>query len=146
MALAEFVLNNAVHVAMGYSPFYLNSGDHPLVPSVFMHGGGVSSQMEAVRTMVDRMKSALEKAQANLTVAQSWAKLQVDRSKHDETFEVGNEVVLATRNICVNQHLPSKLCRHWIGPYRVAKVISPVVYGLELLPTWRIHLVFHVSN
>ena len=131
---------------MGYSPFYLNSGDHPLVPSVLMHGGGVSSEIEAVQTMVDRMKTALEEAQANLTVAQSRAKAQEDRSRHDKTFEVGVEVVLSTRNIRVNQHLPSKLCRRWIGSYRVARVISPVVYGLDLPPIWRIHPIFHVSN
>ena len=34
----------------------------------FMHGGGVSSQIEAVQTMVDQMKTALEEAQAKLTV------------------------------------------------------------------------------
>ena len=50
------------------------------------------------------------------------------------------------RNICVNHHLPSKLCRRWIGPYRVTRVISPVAYGLDLPPTWRIHPVFHVLN
>ena len=72
--LAEFAANNAVNMAMGYSPFYLNSGDHPLVPSVLMHGGGVSSKIEAMQTMVDQMKTALEEAQANLTVAQSRAK------------------------------------------------------------------------
>ena len=49
----------------------------------------MSSQVEAVQTMVDRMKTALEEAQANLTVAQSWAKSQVDRSRRDEKFEVG---------------------------------------------------------
>ena len=101
LVLAEFAANNTVNVATGYSPFYLNSGDHPLVPSVLMHGGGVSSQIEAVQTMVDRMKTALEEAQANLTVAQSRAKSQVDRSRHDETFEVGDEVVLSTCNIRV---------------------------------------------
>ena len=62
LALAEFAANNAVNVTTGYSPFYLNSGDHPLVPSVFMHSGGVSSTIEAVQTMVDRMKTALEEA------------------------------------------------------------------------------------
>ena len=71
LALAEFATNNAINVATGYSPFYLNSGDHPLVPSVLMHSGGVSSKSEAVQTMVDRMKTALEEAQANLAVAQS---------------------------------------------------------------------------
>ena len=44
LALAEFAANNVVNVATGYSPFYLNFGDHPLVPSVLMHGGGVSSK------------------------------------------------------------------------------------------------------
>ena len=48
LAFAEFAANNAVNVAMGYSPFSLNFGDHPLVPSVLMHGGGVSSKIEAV--------------------------------------------------------------------------------------------------
>ena len=67
-------MNNAVNVATGYSPFSLNSGNHTLVPSVFMHSGGVSSQVEAVQMMVGRMKTALEEAQANLTVAQSRAK------------------------------------------------------------------------
>ena len=117
MALAEFVANNTVNVAMGYSPFFLNSGNHPLVPSVLMHGGGVSSQVEAVETMVERMKTALEEAQANLTIAQSWAKSQVDHLRRDENFEVGDEVVLSTRHISMNQHLPSKLQRCWIGPY-----------------------------
>ena len=102
MALVEFAANNAVNVSMGYSPFYLNSGDHPLVPSVFMHGGGVSSKIEVVQTMLGRMKTALEEAQAILTIAQSRAKSQVDRSRRDETFKVGDEVVLSTCNICVN--------------------------------------------
>ena len=127
---------------MGYSPFFLNSGDHPLVPLVFMHGGGVSSQVKAMQTMVDRMKIALEEAQANLTVTRNRAKSHVDRSKRDEKFEVGDEVVLSTRHISVSQHLPSKLRRCWIGPYRVARMISPMAYGLDLPPAWRIHLVF----
>ena len=38
LALAEFVANNAINMATGYNPFYLNSGNHPLVPSVLMHG------------------------------------------------------------------------------------------------------------
>ena len=111
MALAEFVANSAIKVATGYGLFFLNLGDHPLVPSVFMHGGGVSSQVEAVQTMVDQMKAALQEAQANLTVSQSRAKSQVDRLRCDEKFKVGDEVVLSACHISMNQHLPSKLWR-----------------------------------
>ena len=117
MALAEFVANNAINVATGYNPFYLNSGDRPLVPSVFMHDGVVSSQIEAVQTMVDWMKTTLEEAQANLIITHSRAKSQVDFSRHDDTFEVSDEVVLSTHNISVNPHLPSKLWRNWTAPY-----------------------------
>ena len=39
--------------------------------------------------MVDRMKTALEQGQANLTVAQSQAKSQVDYLRRDEKFKVG---------------------------------------------------------
>ena len=69
------------------------------------------SQIEAVETMVDRMKITLEEAQANLTIARSRAKSQVDRSRRNEKFEVGNEVVFSMRNISVNKHLRSKLWR-----------------------------------
>ena len=48
LALVEFAVNNTINVATRYSPFFLNSGDHPLVPSVFMHSGGVSSHIEAM--------------------------------------------------------------------------------------------------
>ena len=98
-------------MATEYTTFFLNFGDHPLVLSVFMHGGGVSSHIEAMHMMVDRMKTALQEAQANLTIAQSQAKSQVDRSRCNETFKVGDEGVLSTCNISVNQHLPSKLRR-----------------------------------
>ena len=59
-----------------------------------MYGGGVSNQVEAMQTMVDRMKTVLEEAQANLTIAQSQAKSQADNSRRNETFEAGDEVVL----------------------------------------------------
>ena len=81
---------------------FLNYGDHPFVPSIFMHGKGVLSQIEAVQMMVGRMKTALEEAQANLTIAQSRAKSQVDRLRHDEALEAGDEVVLSTRHISIN--------------------------------------------
>ena len=57
LVLAEFGANNTVSMARGYSPFFLNFGDHPLVPSVFMHGEAVLNQLEVVQTRdVPRLK------------------------------------------------------------------------------------------
>ena len=88
LALAEFAANNAVNVATGYTPFFLNSGDHPIVPSILLHGRDVSSHVEAVQTMVDRMKTALEEAQANLSVAANRAKAYADASRREEKYEL----------------------------------------------------------
>ena len=63
MLLAEFAANNAVNVATGYSPFFLNSGDHPILPTTILQGHG-TSRVEVVQLMVERMKTTLEEAQA----------------------------------------------------------------------------------
>ena len=92
------------------------------------------------------MRVSLEEAQANLTVAQNRAREQANRSRREELFHVGDKVLLSTRHIRVDQHLPSKLRRRFIGPYKVTERISSVAYRLELPPTWKIHYVFHVAN
>ena len=72
------------------------------------------------------MKTTLEEAQANLSVVANQARIYADASQREEKYEVGNEVVLATRYLRINEHLPVKLRRRWIGPFSIAKVISPV--------------------
>ena len=146
LKLVEFAANNAVNVVTDYTPFYLNSSDHPIVPLILLHGGDVSSHVEAVQTMVDRMKTALEEAQVNLSVVANRAKAYADALQQTKTFKVGDEVVLETRHLHVNEHLPVKLRCQCIGPFSIAKVISPVAYWLDLPPAWRIHPIFHVSN
>ena len=91
-------MNNAITVATRYTPFFLNSGDHPIVPSSFLQVGE-SSQIEAVQVMVDRMRTALEEAQSNLTVAQRRAREYANRTRREELFEEGQEVVLSMRNL-----------------------------------------------
>ena len=79
-------------------------------------------------------------------VIQNRSKAYIDQSRWSEIFHEGDELVLSTRNLSVNQHLPAKLRWHWIGPYSITKVISLVAYRLGLPLAWRVHLVFHVSN
>ena len=49
--------------------------------------------------MVDRMKTALEDAQQNMTATQQRMKAYADRSRRDETIRVRTEVVLNTHNL-----------------------------------------------
>ena len=98
----EFATNNAVNVATGHTPVFLQSGDHPIVPSILMHKGVGSSRVEAVQVMVDWMKTALEKAQTNLTIAQNWVKAYAAKLRWSEIFHEGDEVVPSTHNLSVN--------------------------------------------
>ena len=137
LALAEFVPNNAVSTAIGYSPFYLNGNERPIIPSTFLGMFG-TSQVVVVQEMVDWMKAALESVKLNLIAAQIRMKEYADRSWWSETFFRGTKVLLSTRNLRVDLHLPSKLRRWWIGLYKVTDFISLVAYRLDLPPAWRI--------
>ena len=88
------------------------------------------------------MKTALIDAQSNLSTAQRGMKRAVDKKRRAEQFNIGDEVVLSTANLRTNcPHLPPKVKARWLGPFRIQKTVSPVAYGLDLPPGWRIHLV-----
>ena len=72
---------------------------------------------------------------------------EVDKRRRSEVYRVGEEVVLTTANLrSYCPHLPPKIKARWVGPFRITREISPVAYGLDLPPGWRIHPVFHVSK
>ena len=52
--------------ATGFTPLFLHSGDHPLMPTAMLQRS-VSMQMGAVEKAVELVKIALEEAQANLS-------------------------------------------------------------------------------
>ena len=73
--------------------------------------GGGPSRVEVVQVRVDWMKIVLEEAQGNITVSQNWAKAYAKRLRRSEIFHKGDEVVLSTRNLSMNQYLLTKLHR-----------------------------------
>ena len=93
------------------------------------------------------MKEALSDAKSNLAKAQEQMKRRVDKARRTEEWAVGDRVLLSTRNLRMfAPHLPSKLKRRWVGPFTIAKVVSPVAFRLNLPPGWQIHPTFHASN
>ena len=59
LPLAEFLVNNAVNVSTRYSPFYLNQGNHPLVPNTLLAKREPKVSNEAFKEALERMKAAL---------------------------------------------------------------------------------------
>ena len=59
-------------------------------------------------------------------------------------WKVGDKVWLEATNLRL-QYPSRKLSPKQQGPFEIAQVLSPLMYHLQLLPTWRIHNVFHAT-
>jgi hypothetical protein len=73
-------------------------------------------------------------------------KESVDKDKREKVFEVGEEVLLATKDFDLAQY-SSRKCKKfgqkYIDPYKMIEVLEKRVYKLELLKVLAMHPVFH---
>ena len=96
LALAEFAHNNRVHSATKMSPFYANTGRHPMDLS-HIHS---SSPNLSAEDFAKHMKETHALAQANLVKAADDMKRFHDRHAGEEVeYETGAKVFLDGRNI-----------------------------------------------
>jgi hypothetical protein len=94
------------------------------------------------------MADIIRDMSAKLRKAQAQQKKQADKKRRNVEFQVGDKVLLSTKNISVDnqKRRPTKKFQPWfIGPYEVIEVVTPVSYRLRLPFSMRIHPVFHVS-
>lgn len=143
----EFAYNNSVCASTGHTPFFLNTGAHPVTPAALAAGAPAAAACPAVDTLVSAVNTAVKSAQDALRAAQAQQKKYVDRHRRDASFSVGDSVLLSTVNLDLKKLGASrKLQPRWIGPFTVLRVINPVAYELSLPPQYkRVHPVFHVS-
>lgn len=85
-------------IATRYSPLYIHSSDHPIMPSIFLMTRG-SGQLNSAQKLVDQLRKALEEVQTDLSTAQIRMKTYNDSSRRSESFNVGDEVLLLTKNL-----------------------------------------------
>lgn len=138
---AEFAYNNARKAATGYTPFELNYGRHPRSPSTVE----VNSLVPEASEFVEKVNDAISRARGCLQSAQARMKKLADTKRRDVEFSVGDEVLLSTKYLKVQN--TRKLAHRWIGPFPVVRRIGATAYELDLpgtMPANR-HDVFHVS-
>ena len=145
LVMAEIAYNNSVQASTGFSPYFLNSGQHPHLPIAgAIKSENVSSNPTA-NELVGVMNQALTKAKRNIQAAQQRQSHYANEKRREVRFAEGDSVLLSTANVR-NENRAPKLCPKYIGPFVISRVISDVAYELALPATMKIHPVFHVSK
>lgn len=142
LPLAQFSYNDKIHQSTGYSPFYLNYGQHPY------KGGEPRGPIrnQAAEDFVTEIKDIRKEAEAALKQAAETMKHYYDRKrKPSRPYRVGDMVYLEATNI--NTQRPAKkLDDRRYGPFKITKKVGASAYELAIPKTWKaIHPVFNES-
>ena len=143
LGMVEFAINNSHHSSLNHTPFYLNFGMHPVTP-VTVDTIRLSKVPAAAQWTSD-MTAVLQDAKQHLQLAKDRQKSYADAQRVDITFNVGQQVLLCTKNLSLKSG-NRKLFPKWLGPFKVTHRVSDVAYTINLPASMkRVHPTFHVS-
>ena len=92
------VINLLPNMSIGYSPFYLMYGYHPVLP-VELLKGDESTNVETLSKFLDRTQEVWRNARVQMEKAVAAQKRYYDRKHRDIHFAVGDLVLLSTQNL-----------------------------------------------
>ena len=141
LPMAEFAINSSVNISTGMTPFQLIHGKEPQLPIDL----GLDSNTPAAVDFVKFMTQTIDKARDNISKAQTSQKTQADKHRRDHTFQIGDRVMLSTRNLNLKSTHSRKLAPKWIGPFTIKTRKQENSFELDLPDSYRIHRTFHVS-
>ena len=136
----ELAINSTVNDSTGYSPFYVAYGQEGTKPADLLEG---LSPNPAARNFANRIDTIYHMVKTRLEKAQASQKYQADKRRHDASFQVGDHVLLDTRNLALPETHKLEDC--YVGPFRITVKVGPTVYHLELPANIAIHDVFHIG-
>ena len=142
LPLVDFAINNSESaVAAGMTPFFIDRGEHPRLPL----SRGPTGPAESGSGHAARMRQVTEQVRALLLSAQQERKEQHDQHRREVTFQPGDQVLLATRQLTELAQV-GKLRPRWQGPFEVLGSPSPNTYRLQLPRRMRISPVVNVDR
>jgi hypothetical protein len=145
LTAAEIAVNSSVHASTGFTPFYLNYGEHPYFPT---HIPLDTINNNTVYELMQQLERNIELARNNMEMARNKQTHYANQHRRDVVFKEGEMVWLSTQHLNLPDGITRKLTSRYTGPFRILEVTSPVNYKLAIPEEWtkkRVHPVFHVS-
>ena len=140
--MAEFAINNKVHMAIKISLFMANYRKE------LRMGGDIrkKGKVESATKFAERMKKVHEEAEAALRKMQEEMKRYADRGrKETEEWRRGDQVLLSTKDLVFKKRPTKKLTERYVRPYAIEEVVLSNAVKLQLPSSMRIHPVVNVS-
>lgn len=148
---AEFAYNSRIHESIKMSPFEADLGYVPrAVPDHVFDQVIGNKGIQGAYDLGQRQERILGILKDNLLNAQRRMKQYYDKNRPIQDFEVGDRVMLSSRNLNI-EHLGISACGSkkfgplWIGPYPVLAKTSVDTYQLQMPPGLKLHPQFHTS-
>ena len=107
----------------------------------------VKSKLPAIKEWGAFLKQLQDRAQEAIRHAQQLTLKHNEKKCGKRTFKpysLGEKVWLKGTNLELS-HPSAKLAPQQYGPFTITRLISPVVYHLDLPPSWKIFSTFHAS-
>ena len=138
----EFLYNNTIQRSINLSPFFPNYGYNPTIPSTLP----ISSSVPAAYDIFSTFQDNLNAAKTHLLKAQKQQTIQANKHRRHQTFNIGDQVLLSTKNLAKQGHPTiNKFSTRYIGPFSIIQVLNNVTYKLQLPKSMSVHPTFHVS-
>lgn len=146
---AEFAVNSAFQESIKTTPFLLNYGWQPSTPfelglRAINAAAPLPPHPDAATAAADA-HSRIAEARRCLQAAQDRQKHYADARRAPITLEVGQLVLLSSKNIKIATTGTPKLLPRFLGPFKVVRLIGNAAVKLDIPPAWKLHDVFHVS-
>ena len=141
LPMAEFAINDSVNEATKSTPFKLMYGMDPRKPLDLALESNAPVAQDFVKTMINW----ITKTRDHIIHAQASQKTQADKHRRDHTFEIGDKVMLSTKNLNLPATVSRKLSPKWIGPFTIKARKHKDAFELNLQGKFKFHPVFHVN-